>query len=119
MHGKLRRLGFEILAMWSKLPVPEDLRDGKPVCYLIASRIDCEQLQNMAATVLRRNSTQMTNEERDVRVEDYLNDKLQTYADLENLDTLLEGVKQQQTLLRQQVRPQCSYSKPFRGLTSR
>ncbi|MCJ1246578.1 hypothetical protein MMC30_003787 [Trapelia coarctata] len=58
----------------------------------------------MAATTFRRSSTQITNEERDVRVEDYLNDKLQTYADLENLDTLLETVKQQQTLLRQQLR---------------
>lgn len=43
------------------------------------------------------------NEERDVRVEDYLNDKLQTSADLENLDALLDNVLQQQTLLKQQV----------------
>ena len=49
----------------------------------------------------------MTNEERDGRVEDYLNDKLQTYADLENLDSLLETVKEQQGLLSQQVRFQC------------
>lgn len=61
----------------------------------------------------------MTNEERDVRVEDYLNDKLQTYADLENLDTLLETVKQQQTLLRQQVQFKCSRRQKFRELTSR
>ena len=44
----------------------------------------------------------------DVRVEDYLNDKLQTHADLENLDSLLEGVRKQQDLLRQQVRRQDS-----------
>lgn len=44
------------------------------------------------------------NEERDIRVEDYLNDKLQTSADLENLDALLDNVLQQQTLLKQQVR---------------
>lgn len=38
-----------------------------------------------------------------IRVEDYLNDKLQSQADLENLDTLLESVKQQQELLRKQL----------------
>ncbi|KAL8940207.1 MAG: hypothetical protein Q9211_002379 [Gyalolechia sp. 1 TL-2023] len=37
------------------------------------------------------------------RVEDYLNDKLQTAADLENLDSLLVDVKTQQGLLRQQL----------------
>ncbi|KAL8797940.1 MAG: hypothetical protein Q9182_007099 [Xanthomendoza sp. 2 TL-2023] len=40
---------------------------------------------------------------RDVRVEDYLNDKLQTSADLDGLDSLLENVKNQQALLRQQL----------------
>lgn len=40
---------------------------------------------------------------REARVEDYLNDKLQTAADLENLDSLLVDVKKQQGLLRQQV----------------
>ncbi|KAL8807860.1 MAG: hypothetical protein Q9223_004225 [Gallowayella weberi] len=40
---------------------------------------------------------------RDVRVEDYLNDKLQTTADLDSLDSLLENVKNQQALLRQQL----------------
>ena len=43
-------------------------------------------------------------EERDVRIEDYLDDKLQTSADLENIDTLLENVVKQQQLLQQQVR---------------
>ena len=37
------------------------------------------------------------------RVEDYLNDKLQTFADLENIDVLLRSVLEQQLLLRQQV----------------
>ena len=37
------------------------------------------------------------------RVEDYLNDKLQTAADLESLDILLENVQAQQALLKQQV----------------
>lgn len=64
----------------------------------------------MAAIAFHRSSTQMTNEERDVRVEDYLNDKLQTFADLENLDALLETIKEQQTLLRQQVGLQCSHN---------
>ena len=58
----------------------------------------------MSNASFRRGSSQMTNEERDSRVEDYLNDKLQTYTDLENLDSLLETVKEQQGLLRQQVR---------------
>ncbi|KAL8781162.1 MAG: hypothetical protein Q9213_006130 [Squamulea squamosa] len=37
------------------------------------------------------------------RVEDYLNDKLQTAADLEGLDILLENVQTQQALLKQQL----------------
>ncbi|KAL8708042.1 MAG: hypothetical protein Q9220_007038 [cf. Caloplaca sp. 1 TL-2023] len=47
------------------------------------------------------------------RVEDYLNDKLQTAADLESLDNLLASVRNQQELLRQQLREteqQCSVS---------
>ena len=39
----------------------------------------------------------------DSRLEDYLNDKLQTYADLESIDVLLRNVVDQQDLLRQQV----------------
>ncbi|KAI4174518.1 MAG: hypothetical protein LQ343_002275 [Gyalolechia ehrenbergii] len=39
----------------------------------------------------------------EARVEDYLNDKLQTAADLESLDSLLVDVKKQQGLLRQQL----------------
>ena len=42
-------------------------------------------------------------EERAVRVEDYLNDKIQTHSDLENLDYLLDTVSKQQSLLEQQV----------------
>lgn len=51
-------------------------------------------------------------EERSVRVQDYLDDKLQTSNDLANLDVLLETVTNQQTLLRQQValfRVWCEY----------
>ncbi|KAI4270466.1 MAG: hypothetical protein L6R38_007115 [Xanthoria sp. 2 TBL-2021] len=40
---------------------------------------------------------------RAARVEDYLNDKLQTTADLEGLDILLENVQTQQELLKQQL----------------
>lgn len=50
-----------------------------------------------------------------IRVEDYLNDKIQTAADLENVNDLLSRVQQQQELLRKQVKqrpslvlPQCS-----------
>ena len=42
-------------------------------------------------------------EERDIRVEDYLNDKLQTSSDLANIDALLKDVKAQQILLQKQV----------------
>ncbi|KAI4239026.1 MAG: hypothetical protein L6R40_005612 [Gallowayella cf. fulva] len=40
---------------------------------------------------------------RDARVQDYLNDKLQTTADLASLDSLLENVQIQQALLKQQL----------------
>ncbi|GAM83226.1 hypothetical protein ANO11243_012120 [Dothideomycetidae sp. 11243] len=39
----------------------------------------------------------------DARVKDYLDDRLQTAADLESLDTLLDSIKSQQTMLRQQL----------------
>ena len=47
----------------------------------------------------------------EVRVQDYLNDKLQTAADLEGLDSLLQNVKQQHELLRFQVGSDCSRCK--------
>lgn len=40
----------------------------------------------------------------DSRVQDYLDDKLQSAADLESLDSLLDNVKNQQDLLKKQVR---------------
>jgi hypothetical protein len=55
------------------------------------------------AAAPRRGSSSLRNDERAVRVEDYLNDKLQTHADLDNLDSLLESVRSQQGLLRKQV----------------
>lgn len=39
----------------------------------------------------------------DSRVQDYLDDKLQSAADLDSLDSLLENVRNQQDLLKTQV----------------
>ena len=39
----------------------------------------------------------------DARVEDFLNDKFQTLADLDTLDELLSSVQNQQSLLRSQA----------------
>jgi hypothetical protein len=44
-------------------------------------------------------------EERDARVAEWLDDKLQTFTDLETLDSLLQDVRSQQVLLRNQVCP--------------
>ena len=59
----------------------------------------------MAEVVLGTSNGGIADEERDVRVEDYLNDKLQTSSDLANIDALLEDVKTQQVLLQKQVSP--------------
>lgn len=40
----------------------------------------------------------------EIRIQDYLNDKLQTAADLDNLDSLLQNIQHQHELLRVQVR---------------
>jgi len=39
----------------------------------------------------------------ETRVQDYLNDKLQTVADFESLDSLLQNVQEQHRLLHTQV----------------
>ena len=57
----------------------------------------------MTEFAYRTTASRNADKDRDVRVEDYLNDKLQTTADLANIDSLLEGVKAQQVLLQQQV----------------
>lgn len=57
----------------------------------------------MALVTPQTHSDQLSSEDRDIRVEDYLNDKLQTAADLDNLDALLENVQDQQILLKKQV----------------
>ena len=41
---------------------------------------------------------------RSIRVEDYLNDKLQTSTDLSTIDNLIRDVRKQQELLEQQVK---------------
>lgn len=49
------------------------------------------------------NDSIISGEQQDLRIEDYLNDKLQTDADLDSLDELLKASKKQQNLLREQV----------------
>jgi hypothetical protein len=41
--------------------------------------------------------------ERDIRMEDYVNDKIQTAADLEDLESLIASVEIQHKLLEEQV----------------
>ena len=57
----------------------------------------------MAQVPLAENTADIFNIPKDVRVEDFLNDKLQTIADLDNIDGLLDNVRKQQGLLDQQV----------------
>lgn len=59
------------------------------------------------------------NQDNDVRLVDFLDDKLQSFADLDTLDSLLDSVKAQQDLLKQQVRESTSRSCPCRLLTIR
>jgi hypothetical protein len=53
--------------------------------------------ESMASLTLSRSS------ELDSRVQDYLDDKLQTPADFEGLDALLQQARNQQELLKKQV----------------
>ena len=57
----------------------------------------------MSAAITRLQTQERT------RVEDFLNDKLQTSADLSNLDSLLQNVRHQQSLLEEQVGPICPF----------
>ena len=66
---------------------------------------DWKQLIIMAIQVAAQtNFGHGKKEEQSIRVQDYLNDKLQTTADLSGIDALLEDVRKQQSLLTQQVR---------------
>jgi hypothetical protein len=53
--------------------------------------------------VLRDPARDVPMGERDIRVEDYLNDKIQTTADLKDLETLLFKVEEQKQILQIQV----------------
>lgn len=53
----------------------------------------------------------------DARVQDYLDDKLQSAADLESLDSLLDTVREQQELLKKQVGGLVECSISCRGIT--
>ena len=57
----------------------------------------------MTDVTYRSVTAQVVDEQRDIRVEDYLTDKLQNSTDLANIDTLLKEVKAQQVLLQKQV----------------
>jgi len=65
---------------------------------------DLTGIYAMTEIAIRLDTGSVSTEERDIRVDDYLNDKLQIAADLENLDSLLLNVKHQQALLKRQVR---------------
>ena len=60
-------------------------------------QLRCYRPNMSAATVTQDLNVQ-------VRVQDYLNDKLQTRADLDNLDALLQNVQRQYEVLQAQVR---------------
>ena len=51
----------------------------------------------------QQQSPKVTEENQHIRVEDFLNDKLQTSTDLANIDALLQSVQAQQVLLQKQV----------------
>lgn len=57
----------------------------------------------MATTTIAEQHQLQTSDDQITRVHDYLDDKLQNDADLENIDALLRNVLEQQDLLRQQV----------------
>ncbi len=76
-----------------------------------------ERSYEMPEPVYRSDQAAAILEERDVRVEDYLNDKLQTVADLQSLDSLLLNVQNHQELLKKQVDPTTSRRNYWSRLT--
>lgn len=88
--------------VWSKLKLPHLYRcscRSIPQKYFYTPHTP----HTMTDLAIRLDTSRNLGEERDIRVEDYLNDKLQTLADLENLDSLLENVRNQHLLLTQQA----------------
>jgi hypothetical protein len=65
--------------------MPSSIRDSSPVAVLVDPKSD------------------VPTSERDMRLEDYLNDKIQTMTDLSNLASLIETVEIQKKQLDQQV----------------
>ncbi|KAI9822495.1 MAG: hypothetical protein M1827_000214 [Pycnora praestabilis] len=57
----------------------------------------------MPASAVQHESRSISTKERDIRVDDYLNDKFQTDADLDNIDSILLHVKNKQDLLKSQL----------------
>ena len=57
----------------------------------------------MAQVALQKQQSSYSTVQDDVRIDDFLNDKLQTTADLENIDALLQDVRKQHDLLKTQV----------------
>lgn len=55
--------------------------------------------------VLGDPKTEIPRGEHDIRLDDYLNDKIQTTSDFKNIASLIESVEVQKKQLEQQVRP--------------
>jgi hypothetical protein len=68
--------------------------------HMLGSTVDSA---TMVSSIAAESFSSSSSADNKVRIEDYLNDKLQTSADLDNLDSLLEDVRKQQDLLRKQV----------------
>jgi hypothetical protein len=72
----------------------DSTRTGRPLGFI-------RQDSNRVATINDRR--QVDNDDRAIRVEDYLNDKIQVEADLLELDLLIENVETQRAQLETQV----------------
>lgn len=59
---------------------------------------------NSPLSVLRDPKNEIPRGEQDIRLDDYLNDKIQTTSDFKNLASLIASVEDQKKLLEEQVR---------------